>query len=163
MEAYLATFERIMEVNEMSRERWPFPLAPQLTGKAQQAYAALNPEDAKDYDAVKTAILRRYNINEETYRQRFQSLKPKEEESPRELMTRLQDLASRWTRGTTTHQELLDLLVREQFLSVLPFRCKGGGDGTPAQELRRGQPIRRELPAGSCNLDRHQGRKDTVH
>ena len=114
VEAYLTTFERIMEVNEVGRERWPFQLAPQLTGKAQQAYAALNPDDAKDYDAVKTAILRRYNINDDTYRQRFRALK---QESPRELMTRLQDLASRWTRETATHQELL---VREQFLSVLP-------------------------------------------
>ena len=56
----------------------------------------------------------------ETYQQRFRTLKPREEESPRELMTRLQDLASRWTRETSSHQELLDLLVREQFLSVLP-------------------------------------------
>ena len=109
-----------MEVNEVSRDRWPFQLAPQLTGKAQQAYAALPPDDAKDYDVVKTAILRRYNINKETYRQRFRAVKPKEEESPQELMTRLQDLASWWTRETATHQELLDLLVREQFLSVLP-------------------------------------------
>ena len=56
VEAYLMTFERIMEVN---RERWPFQLAPQLTGKAQQAYATLNPDDAKIYDTVKAAILRR--------------------------------------------------------------------------------------------------------
>ena len=120
VEAYLTTFERIMEVNEIDRGRWPFQLAPQLTGKAQQAYAALAPEDAKDYDTVKTAILRRYNINEETYRQRFRALKPREDESPRELITRLQDLASRWTRDASTHQELLDLLVREQFLQILP-------------------------------------------
>ena len=59
IEAYLTTFERIMEVNEVTKERWPFQLAPQLTGKAQQAYAALTPEDAKDYDAVKNAIFRR--------------------------------------------------------------------------------------------------------
>ena len=120
IQAYLTTFERIMEVNEIDRGRWPFQLAPQLTGKAQQAYAALAPEDAKDYDTVKTAILRRYIINEETYRQRFRALKPREDESPRELITRLQDLASCWTRDASTHQELLDLLVREQFLLILP-------------------------------------------
>jgi hypothetical protein len=120
IEAYLTTFERIMEVNEVAKERWPFQLAPQLTGKAQQAYAALTPENAKDYDAVKNTILRRFNINEETYRQRFRSLKPKEEESPQELMTRLQDLAARWTKDAATHRELLNLLVREQFLRVLP-------------------------------------------
>ena len=64
------TFERIMAANEVSRERWSFQLAPQLTGKAQQAYAAFPPEDAKSYDAVKEAILRRYDITEETYCQR---------------------------------------------------------------------------------------------
>ena len=102
VEAYLTTFERIMEVNEVNRERWQFQLAPQLTGKAQQAYAALTPDDAKSCDAVKTAILRRYNINEETHRQRFRGLKPKEDESPRELITRLQDLASRLTKEAST-------------------------------------------------------------
>jgi hypothetical protein len=100
IEAYLTTFQRIMEVNEVAKERWPFQLAPQLTGKAQQAYTALTPENARDYDAVKNAILRRFNINEETYRQRFRSLKPKEEESLQELMTRLQDLA--WLVGRKT-------------------------------------------------------------
>ena len=98
IEAYLTTFERIMEAHKVRRERWSYQLAPQLTGKAQQAYAALPPDEAKNYDAVKTAILRRFNINEETYSQRFRTLKPKDEESPKELMTRLQDLASRWTR-----------------------------------------------------------------
>ena len=120
IEVYLTTFERIMEAHEVRRERWSYQLAPQLTGKAQQAYAALPPDEAKNYDAVKTAILRRFNINEETYRQRFRTLKPKDEESPKELMTRLQDLASRWMRETSSHQELLDLLVWEQFLKVLP-------------------------------------------
>ena len=120
IEAYLTTFERIMEAHEVNRERCSFKFTPRLTGKAQQVYASLPPDDAKSYDAVNVAILRRYNINEETYRLQFRSLQPKEEESPKELMTRLEDLATRWTRETTTHKELLDLVVREQFLSVLP-------------------------------------------
>ena len=35
-------------------------------------------------------------------------------------MTRLEDLASRWTKDAMTREEVVDLLVREQFLSVLP-------------------------------------------
>ena len=51
----------------MDRARWVFKLAPQLTGKAQQAYAAMSAESSTDYEAVKAVILRRYNnINEET-------------------------------------------------------------------------------------------------
>ena len=91
VESYLTTFERIMAANEVSRERWSFQLAPYLTGKAQHA---LPPEEAKTYDTLKEAILRRYDINEETYRQRFRKLRLKEGESPQELITRLTDLAT---------------------------------------------------------------------
>ena len=107
IEAYLTSFERIMTAHEVSRERWPFKLAPQLTGKAQQAYAALPPNEAMTYDTIKTAILRRYNINEETYRQRFRKLKAKEGESPQELMTRLKDLATRWMRDSASQDDLM--------------------------------------------------------
>ena len=71
IEAYLLTFERMMQAYEVDRPRWTYKLAPQLTGKAQQAYAALSIADASDYDTLKIAILRWYNINEETYRRQF--------------------------------------------------------------------------------------------
>ena len=35
IEAYLTTFGRMMGAYEIAKERWPFNLAPQLTGKAQ--------------------------------------------------------------------------------------------------------------------------------
>ena len=46
VEAYLTTFERMMTAFEVQKERWVFKLAPYLTGKAQQAYAAMAAEDA---------------------------------------------------------------------------------------------------------------------
>ena len=93
IESYLTTFERVMAANKVSRDRWSYQLAPYLTGKAQQAYAGLLPEEAKTYDTVKEAILRRYDINMETYRQRFRNLRLQENESPQEVVTRLRDLA----------------------------------------------------------------------
>ena len=71
IESYLTTFERIMRAYEVKDERWAVKIAPQLTGKAQQAYAAMKAEDAGNYQLVKEAILRRYDISEQTYRQRF--------------------------------------------------------------------------------------------
>ena len=59
IEAYLTTFERLMTAYGVNKSRWIFKVAPQLTGKAQQAYAAVSVTDASDYDAVKAAILRR--------------------------------------------------------------------------------------------------------
>ena len=78
IEAFLTTFERMMRVYGVREDRWAFKLAPQLTGKAQQAYAALNADDAAKYEEVKSAILRRYDISEETYRQRFRTAGRKE-------------------------------------------------------------------------------------
>ena len=48
IEAYLTTFERLMGAFSVAKERWVFKLAPQLTGKAQQAYAALDLDKTAD-------------------------------------------------------------------------------------------------------------------
>ena len=96
----------MMRAYEIKPERWAFKLATQLTGKAQQAYAALPAEEAGDYTKVKLAILRRYDISEETYRQRFRAAKKAEGESYRELVARLQDLEQKWTRDCSTMEEL---------------------------------------------------------
>ena len=54
----------------------------------------LNAMDASDYTALKAAILQRYDINEETYRQRFRAAKIGNGESPPALATCLADLAA---------------------------------------------------------------------
>ena len=79
VEAFLSTFERMMRVYGVKEDRWAFKLDPQVTGKAQQAYAALNVEDATKYKEVKAAVLRCYNINKETYRQRFRTTRRRKE------------------------------------------------------------------------------------
>ena len=63
--------------------------------------------------------IRRYNINQESYRQRFRCSKSKEREAPRELVTRLTDLASRWTRECTSMEGLRDLVIKEQLLGMV--------------------------------------------
>ena len=83
IEAYLVTFERIMEAHKVPQERWAHYLAPQLTGRAQLAFAALPTADAGRYGAIKPAILTRYDINEEAYRRRFRSATRKEGEKQR--------------------------------------------------------------------------------
>ena len=91
-----------MRAYEVKEKRWAVKLAPQLTGKAQQAYAAMKVEDAGTYRLLKEAILRRYDISEETYRQRFRDAERKDSESVSELddgklksfITRLEDDAS---------------------------------------------------------------------
>ena len=101
-------FERLMAAYSVPRAKWIFKLAPQM---AQQAYAALTTEDALSYDAVKAAILRRYDVTEETYHQRFRAAARSNEESHRDLSIRLGDLANKWLRGVNTVEQLLNTLT----------------------------------------------------
>ncbi len=45
----MVTFERLMSAYDVPVNHWVFKLAPQLSGKAQQAYAALYGEAAANY------------------------------------------------------------------------------------------------------------------
>ena len=116
--AYLTTFERVMTAYEVKRERWVFKLASNLIGKAQQAYAGLSTEDASDYNKLKEAILQRYDITEESYRQRFRAIKRKSGESSKELVARLNDLALKWLKSCKSPEEVRDKIVLEQFLNM---------------------------------------------
>ena len=121
IEAYLTTFERLAGGFGIEKERWAYLLAPQLTGKAQQAFAALPTEVSGDYDEVKAAILRRYNITEEAYRQRFRGVARKEGGSYRELGVRAMDLLNRWMQKYSGDpKQVLEQIAIEQLLSTLP-------------------------------------------
>ena len=62
IEAFLTTFERLMSIYHIEEGRWVAKLAPQLSGRAQQAYAAMSSDDALVYTEVKKAILQRYAL-----------------------------------------------------------------------------------------------------
>lgn len=120
IEHYLTTFERIAEVCRWPREDWAIRLIPLLTGKARSAYVAMDVADAVDYAQVKAAILKKYSINHETYRQRFRVMDVLEEETPKELYVRLKDLYMKWVRpAERTKQEIGEIIILEQFLRML--------------------------------------------
>ena len=108
-----------MRAYEVKEKRWVVKIAPQLTGKAQQAYAAMKAEDAGNYQLVKEAILRRYDISEQTYRQQFRDAVMKKDETVSELNVRLTDLFFKWTKGCKTVEQLGDLMILEQLVNAL--------------------------------------------
>ena len=124
VEAYLTTFERMMTAFEVQKERWVFKLAPYLTGKVQQAYDAMAAEDASEYECLKAAILKRYNINEETYRVRFRAVARKPEEGYAEMATRVLDLLRKWMRECTSMEEVMEMVAVEQMLNSLPAEMR---------------------------------------
>ncbi|XP_064433833.1 zinc finger and SCAN domain-containing protein 30 isoform X1 [Mirounga angustirostris] len=57
----------------------------------------------------------------ETFRQRFRRFGCSDSEGPREALSRLRELCHQWLRPEVNSKEqILELLVLEQFLSILP-------------------------------------------
>uniref|UniRef100_A0A8C7Y906 Uncharacterized protein n=1 Tax=Oryzias sinensis TaxID=183150 RepID=A0A8C7Y906_9TELE len=120
VEHFLVTFERIATACKWSRSDWVFHLIPLLTGKARSAYVAMDFDESQDYEKVKTAILHKYDINTESYRQRFRSLEVGPEETPKELYARLKELYDKWIqpKGKTT-KEIAEIIIMEQYLRMV--------------------------------------------
>ncbi|XP_063000762.1 zinc finger and SCAN domain-containing protein 20-like [Elgaria multicarinata webbii] len=121
IEAYLATFERVAEACSWPREEWTARLAPSLRDTAHLAYRALGACNRKDYEKLKEAVLKAYNVTAETRRRRFRQFRYPEAGCPLEVCGQLQDLCYRWLKPERhTKEHILELLVLEQFLSILP-------------------------------------------
>ena len=67
-----------------------------MTGRGQQTYKALSDDDAKGYDAIKAAVLERYDVNTEAFRQQFREARLKNRKPPKKFVQRLQSLAGNW-------------------------------------------------------------------
>ena len=72
------------------------------------------------YTEVKKAILRRYDVNEETYLQRFRATRRKEGEAYIEFATRLADLLRKWTSNCASVEEVVEKILMEQLLTTVP-------------------------------------------
>ncbi|XP_042306464.1 zinc finger protein 397-like isoform X1 [Sceloporus undulatus] len=85
-------------------------------------------DDGKTYDSrqdspvkVKEEVLDEDQVNVEMRRQRFRLFCYEEAEGPREVCNKLWELCHQWLRPEThTKEQILEFLILEQFLTVLP-------------------------------------------
>uniref|UniRef100_A0AAR2LTM2 Uncharacterized protein n=1 Tax=Pygocentrus nattereri TaxID=42514 RepID=A0AAR2LTM2_PYGNA len=73
----------------------------------------------QNYSKIKGAILRKYEINKETYRQRFRDCAVQDGETPRELFTRLKSFYEKWMTPQAKSKEIGATIIMEQYLSMV--------------------------------------------
>ena len=123
LDAYLQRFERFAETAKWIKDGWASKLSALLTGRALEVYSRLSEEAAKDYDKVKIALMKRYDLTEDGYRRKFRASKPEVDESPEQFIVRLDRYLLRWLELSDTEQTfdgLKGLIVKEQFIDSCP-------------------------------------------
>ncbi|GFR71258.1 reverse transcriptase [Elysia marginata] len=123
LDIWLTRFERFAGSNSWSRDKWSSSLCALLIGRALDFYGRLSSEQAQDYDKVKHALMKRYDLTQDGYRRKFRSCKPGEGESPDIFVVRIVTYLDRWielSRTERSYEKLKDLIVREQFMDTCP-------------------------------------------
>ncbi|XP_061475979.1 zinc finger protein 345-like [Rhineura floridana] len=162
--AFLASFEQVAKACRWPRGEWVARLLPALSGEAEEAFRSLEAGDREDYGKVKLAIVRGDALRMEVQRQHFRQFCCEEVKDPRRVYSQLQELCHQWLKPERhTKEQILELLILEQFLANLPPELQGwiraGGPETCSQAvalaeefLRSQQEAKTEVWQGLMNL-----------
>ena len=82
-------------------------------------------KDADDYETLKDALLKRFNLTEEGFKQQFKSARAEFGEAPTQLIARLENYLMRWIDLANVEKDfdgLMSPIVREQYLKSCPVQ-----------------------------------------
>ena len=121
LDCFLNRFERYAKSNGWQEEEWSTALSALLSGKALDTYSRMPEEASNDYGALKEALMKRFNLTDIGYKNKFKKCTPLNDETASEFIHRITTYFEKWTELAsceTTFEGLKELLVREQFIEV---------------------------------------------
>ena len=122
MDSYLLRFERYATAQKWEPDTWATGLSALLQGKALDVYALMPKEHALNYDKLKVALLKRYELTEEGFKRKYKKCRPENGETFQQFTTRMKSYFTRWIDMASiekSYEGLQDLILREQ----LTFIC----------------------------------------
>ena len=123
VDEYFAHFERTALNLGWSRECWSLLLQSVLTGKAQRAYPTLPTENCADYELVKAAVLKSFELVPEAYRQIFRTQRKTDNQSSVEFLQDKENALEKWCDSKRIGwdvEKLRQLILAEEFLNCVP-------------------------------------------
>ena len=102
-------------------EHWASLIHCRLTGKARKVFNGLTLEQTQDFNTLKNAILKVYELVPEAYRQRFRDLTKKEGQSFVEFAQKKKEFLDKWLKATEvdTMDKMKELILIEDFKEMV--------------------------------------------
>jgi len=125
MDSFLHRFEEYADSQRWSKGQWSVYLSARLKGKALEVHSRLPVKDAQDYEILKEALLKQFNLTEEGFKQKFKSARAEDGEAPTQFIARLENYFMRWIDSANVEKDfdgLMNLIVREQYLEGCPVQ-----------------------------------------
>ncbi|GFO38923.1 hypothetical protein PoB_006542800 [Plakobranchus ocellatus] len=96
IDSKLLSFEQYATVNGWARKDWAIHLVALLKGKALEVYTCFDEEDAQKYDKRRDVLLKRYNLTQDGFQEKFRRSRPEAGGSISLFRTRIQSYLDKW-------------------------------------------------------------------
>ena len=123
MDSYLNRFEQFATSQRWDPFTWALCLSALLRGRALDVCSMMAKDDVNDYEKLKSALLKRYQLTADGFRKRFQTSRPEAGESPSQFITRIGNYLQRWidlAQAAETYEGVKKLFIEEQYFQTCP-------------------------------------------
>ena len=121
MDSYLSRFEKYATANKWDKNVWAAYLSALLKGRALDVYDRLSTEDAADYDKLKDALMKNFDMTERGFRKKFRYSRPERSETFIQFSSRLCSYLNKWltmAKVEKSFEAVCDFMARDQFLEA---------------------------------------------
>ena len=140
VDKYFAHFEKVADSLNWPKESWVLLLQSVLVGKAQEIYGSLSVEQSSNYEHVKEAILKAYELVPEAYRQKFRNYLKFDSKTHVEFAREKEDLFNRWCHSKEIGQDfkkLKQMILLEEFKDKVRPDIRSHLDEQKVEELEK--------------------------
>ena len=119
IDTYIQRFEKLAVFYKWEADDYPILLGTLLRGKALKAYCNLAPDVANNYDELKSALLKYFQVNPNAYRKKFRDSVLESGESYVQLVCRMRQYFDRWLQLSEIqddYESVCDFMVIDQLL-----------------------------------------------
>ena len=140
VDKYFAHFEKVADSLNWNKESWVLLLQSVLVGKAQEIYGSLSVEQSSNYEHVKEAILKAYELVPEAYRQKFRNYLKYDSKTHVEFAREKENLFNRWCHSKEIGQDfkkLKQMVLLEEFKDKVRPDIRSHLDEQKVEELEK--------------------------